>query len=127
MSIIIASNSNAWGNYEFTLTCDSGIGGFEKGYIDSEAFGSISPTVLKGVTIVQCSTLDSPNYFFFSLSVQVPQSFFNLIDMSGEGFGTYASADADSFTSGGGGSFWRWDTVGFEFPTSGTVTVFIEG
>ena len=94
------------------------------------AIGTIVPSTLRGLTIIDCFIHDNSagnmDSFRVRLNTQVAQTFFESVTI--EGGGTYLTASADTFLATGGTTSWDWQlgidaTIPTPWDGTGVVTV----
>ena len=112
----VVSGSFIIDNYVLIAGSD---GFFVNGYNGTDSIGSLTPNTFSGVTINALFASDdgvANFYTYMSLGSNVAQSFITSITFNGM---TLLTADADSFSTGGGSSDWQWDNQ-LMFTTTGT-------
>ena len=98
----------------------SGVNGTVTGYSTFAAIGTLDPKILKGelISILSTNSSGTDVLTFLLEGAQVPQDFFQSLNIVGED--TFLTADADSYNQGGGDTQWNWNNPGFLFPNSGS-------
>ena len=99
--------------FDVTIGFESSSFGYQ---VSGPAFGAISPGTFKGPDILVARTVASIDDFNFVLNGTVPQNFFRSLIVqtsSGHFLGAdsvspFLSANASTFSTGGGVSTWRW-------------------